>query len=210
MADGVWQKIQDQLEQGLSEAEGGQWKEQSTIGDPNSPMNPKIREIWADLGFENRKTVDDANKDPDTKKYAAVGDKVPWCAVYAGHVLKQSGTGYLPKNASAIAFKERSEDWGGKAIGRRSYNEWRENDLLVMEGPSGGADGNHVGFLKAVDPKNNRYQIVGGNQGDSISEGVYYNLSRVYGVWRNWEVPADKDVPVIKDLSGYELSSKVK
>lgn len=205
----AWYKIQTRLDTNLEEAEAGQWKEISKEGDKGGPMNENIQKLWTSAGF-TRAQIDEVARDPDTKQYSAVGDLVPWCAVYAGNVLKDAGLGYLVKNASAIAYKDRNTDWGGQFIGRRNYKDWRENDVIIMEGPDGGDEGNHIGFLKGVDPKNNLYQMVGGNQGNSISEGVYYNLSKVYGVWRSWEVPAEYDKPVIKDLKGYDTDSSVK
>lgn len=204
MADGIWYKIQKRLELNLNQAEAGEWKEISKEKDKGGPMNANVQKLWTSAGF-TREQIDEVGRNPQTKEMSATGDLVPWCAVYAGDVLKEAGTGYLVKNASAIAYTTQTDRWGGRFIGKRNYKEWRENDVIVMEGPDGGGSGNHIGFLKGVDPKNNRYQMVGGNQSNSITESTYYNLSKVYGVWRNWEVPAEYDKSVIKDLSGYDI-----
>jgi hypothetical protein len=210
MSESMWYKIQNRLDQNLREAEAGEWDEKSTAGDPNSPANPKIMEVFTDAGFPDRAALDKSGRNKDGT-YGPVGDKTAWCAAYAGSVLKGAGSGYLAKNLSAVAYNEKNNKWGGKPIGRRNYKDWRENDVLVMEGEEGGGKGNHVAFVKAVDPKNNRFMIVGGNQGDTVSEGVYYNLSKVYNVFRgNWTVPKDKDVPIIKDLSSYPLRNSTR
>lgn len=206
MSEDIWNAIQARLEQNITESENGQWDEKSVIGDPNSPINENIMNVFADMGYD-RATIDSLYYSKKTKTYAAVGDKVPWCAAYAGSVLKQAvgKGGYLPQNLAAIAYDTHADKWGGKAQGKTNYKAWRENDVVVMSSPSGG-NGNHVGFLKSVDPKSNRFQMVGGNQGDVVSEGVYENLSLIYNVYRgNWTLPADKDVPVIKDLSKEEV-----
>lgn len=208
MADtATWQAIQDRLEQNLKESEAGQWQEMSVEGDPNSPANPNIMALFTDMGYD-KATIDALYQDPKTKKYNATGDLVPWCAAYVGSVLKQSNPnnpkGYLPQNLLANAYKKHSDKWGGKPQGKHNYDQWRENDVVVMKSPAG--DGNHVGFLKAVDPKNDRFQLLGGNQNNTIMLGTYKKLDLIYNVYRgDWALPPEYDKPVIKDLSKEEL-----
>lgn len=90
-----------------------------------------------------------------------VTDETPWCAVFVGHILKQSGLAYqataLARNysKSVKALDKTKPCYGAVAV------FWR--------GTPKGQDG-HIGFVVGLDKNiKGNWLILGGNQGDSVS-----------------------------------------
>jgi len=128
--------------------------------------------------------------------YRAVGapqpnDKTAWCAGFTGAMLKKAGAEYV-KNLWALNYK----NWG-KEVPVGDPSRWRMNDVVVFQRPGGG----HVGFVKAVDPVKQRLLVVGGNQGDNLTQTVFRFASgdglKVVAIRRGWPLPPAADVSIV-------------
>jgi uncharacterized protein (TIGR02594 family) len=82
-----------------------------------------------------------------------VADRVPWCGLFAGVVVKRSG--WKPVDAPLWA-----RNWG--KFGAPSLAPGL-GDVLVFQREGGG----HVGFYVGED--STAFHVLGGNQGDSVS-----------------------------------------
>jgi len=174
--ESVQARIESFLNQCIQESAGGAWKETGN--------NPNIMNCFNQLGF------------PPNKLPAPGGDKVAWCAAFAGTVLKASGSPYIQNNLSAKAF---SSAWkGAQSIPITDPTQWRRNDLIVMSFGSG----NHVAFIRGVDLKNNKYQMAGGNQSDNMTQVNVTGINKIYYVGRAWQISPEFDQPIITNLSG--------
>jgi uncharacterized protein (TIGR02594 family) len=126
--------------------------------------------------------------------YKAVGcpqpnDDTAWCAGYAGAMLKKAGAKYL-KTLLSRAYVNY-----GQKIPVNDPTQWRMNDIVIFQRPGGG----HIGFVKAVDPVGQRLLVVGGNQGDNLTQTVFkFNGSvSLTDVRRAWSLPAAADVSIV-------------
>lgn len=165
---GPWQTLQANLTAALNEAKQGLWD--------NSGRNSKnVQACFAELG--RAETYSNA-----------------WCAAFANTMLKRSGIPYNGKDLFANTFY--TVKWG-KPIPVNDYNQWRENDILVLRHK-------HVAFLKGVDPTSGRVEYLGGNQGGSARDNGNLTqvrsraggLATVVYVARGWEVPPEIDKPL--------------
>ena len=123
-------------------AEGG-WKELHKQGG----TNPKIKFLWDEIGYNG----------------ANYADKVAWCAVFTGAVLKRSGNKYI-KTAQSRKYA----GYGKKV----SLDEVKQGDIVVFF--RGGRDSGkgHVGF--ATGNKTDRtIEVLGGNQSNTLSVRSY-------------------------------------
>lgn len=130
--------------------------------------------------------------------YRAVGfsvarDSIPWCAAFAGTMLKSAKAGYL-KTLSSLAYRGY-----GTAVPLNDKSKWRLNDVVVFKRNGGG----HIGFFRGYNPSNGAVLIAGGNQSNTLKESGFRGggMPIVY-VGRNWEVPAEYDKPVTYGGSG--------
>jgi len=126
--------------------------------------------------------------------YKAVGcpqpnDDTAWCAGYAGAMLKKAGAKYL-KTLLSRAYVNY-----GQKIPLDDPTQWRMNDIVIFQRPGGG----HIGFVKAVDPVGKKLLIVGGNQGDNLTQAVFKFSGSVSltDVRRGWTLPAAADVSIV-------------
>lgn len=185
---GVWTAVYNYLARCLQEAAAGQWKEITPAKCPSCPANPKIMHLYTQMGF-SRQQLDKAGN------YSTCGDQTPWCAAFVGTVLKECGAPYVKGNLSAIAYN--NVKWGGRPVGKTNYQSWRELDVLVK--PSGKY--NHVGFVRAVDPKSGRYLLTGGNQDNTVNTKVFSDLGSIYNVFRFAELPSEYDKSIIRTIT---------
>lgn len=115
-------------------------KEIGTKEVPGPGDNPTIAKYWDDAGIGD----------------VAMGqDEVPWCAAFVGAMLKRA-----------------QMESSGKA-NARSYEKWGRDlrvpvlgCVCVLSRPPSTWQG-HVGFVVGADRE--RVQLLGGNQGDSVS-----------------------------------------
>ena len=98
-------------------------------------------------------------------------DETAWCSAFVNRILQLAGV-----KGTNSAWARSWLDWGREP----TDDEFGEGVIVVLErGPSSG----HVGFLE--DWQEDRVQILGGNQGDAVSE-AWFPMSRVLG----YRVPA--------------------
>lgn len=125
--------------------------------------------------------------------YKAVGsnlgsDSTPWCAAFAGSVLKASGVQAL-KTLSSLAYRG-----FGTPVPVNDKTKWRLNDIVIFTRKGGG----HIGFFRGYNPANGSISILGGNQGDNLKLSNFSGVGDmpVAYVGRGWNVPAEYDKPV--------------
>jgi uncharacterized protein (TIGR02594 family) len=98
-------------------------------------------------------------------------DETPWCSAFVNRVVQLGG--YDGTNS---AWARSWLEWGREP---ESEDEWPGCVCILERGPTSG----HVGFL--VDWDANRVKLLGGNQGNAVSE-AWFPMSRVLG----YRVPA--------------------
>lgn len=120
--------------------------------------------------------------------------KVPWCAAYATNALKLAGAS-AKATLSSLAYKGY-----GTSIDINDKSKWRLNDVIIFSRKGGG----HIGFFRGYNASNGSVLVVGGNQGDNLTEKAFKNNSEmpVIYIGRGWEVPAEYDKPVTYTGSG--------
>lgn len=146
----------------LSEASSGKWKENG--------KNAKIINCYKTVGFN------------------LSSDSTPWCAGYAGAMMKLAGIPSL-KTLSSLAYQTH-----GTAVNVNDTSTWRLNDIVIFTRKGGG----HIGFYRGK-TANGKIAIAGGNQGDDLSQKGFpkngSNLS-VIAVRRAWTLTAEQDKPI--------------
>ena len=155
-------KLGRTLDQLLYEAASGRWKETGS--------NNKIINCYKSVGFNIN------------------SDSTPWCAGFAGWVLKMCCLPSL-KTLSSLAYKGY-----GTAVPLGDPSKWRLNDVVVFSRTGGG----HIGFFRGYNPKTGAIKILGGNQSDNLTETNFVAPwpSQVVYVGRNWQLPTEYNVAV--------------
>lgn len=149
------------IDSALSEARAGKWKENGT--------NKYIIGCYKSVGFN------------------LGNDSTPWCAAFAGSVMKASGVQSL-KTLSSLAYKG-----FGTVVPLSDKTKWRLNDIVVFSRKGGG----HIGFFRGYNPSTGSVLIAGGNQSDNLTEvGFKSGGMPIVSVTRAWTVPAQYDTPV--------------
>lgn len=125
--------------------------------------------------------------------YQAVGsnlssDSTPWCAAFAGSIMKASGVQAL-KTLSSLAYRG-----FGTVVPVNDKTKWRLNDIIIFSRKGGG----HIGFFRGYNPSNGSILIAGGNQRDNLTETSFRGSGEmpVVSVSRAWTVPPEYDKPV--------------
>lgn len=160
---GPWQTLNANLDQALKEAAQGLWTDTSA----------NTQACFAELG--------------QSANYPN-----PWCAAFAGTMLKRSGISYVKGNLAAFGFSRAR--WGAP-VALNDYQSWRYNDLVEL-------DWSHVGFIRGIDLEKQQIQVIGGNQSDTVNQVNYKqgSLSRVSYISRAWVLPPEVDKPIITNL----------
>jgi uncharacterized protein (TIGR02594 family) len=96
-----------------------------------------------------------------TTTLKATDDETPWCSSFVNWCLWKAGIKGT-RDARAISWL----DWGKEV---RPQNI-RPGDVVVFEWDSGG---HHVAFFKAQSPAAGKMVVIGGNQGNRVSEATY-------------------------------------
>ena len=102
-----------------------------------------------------------------SKQYTLNSLSLPWCSAFVNWCVEQAG---FPGTDSAWARSWLK--WGQEA-------DWQAlvpGSIVVLQR---GANSGHVGFF--VDADDERIQLLGGNQGDQVSE-AWFSLNRVLGI----------------------------
>lgn len=186
---GDWFTLDSTLRTCLSEAEQGVWTQMTPEGSyaPNYPFNSNIMNAFNQVGF-SKELIDDIYPGGAANQ---PGDRVYWCAAFAGLVLKLAGCPYL----NSVAAASYSQAW--KGCTRVSVDDpslWRKHDVILIKKP------NHITFLDSIYTGNNKAYCTGGNQGDSVCT-TGFSVDRVTFVGRYWEVPPLYDVPVFTNIN---------
>jgi len=159
----------------LSEARSGAWRENGS--------NSRIVACYRAVGF---------NLSSDT---------TPWCAAFAGNILKRSGTKSLA-TLSSLAYRGY-----GTSVPIGDKSKWRLNDIVIFSRNGGG----HIGFFRGYNPANGSMLIAGGNQSDNLTETAFRgsgSMPVVY-VGRAASVPTEYDKSVTFTGSAGSGSVKV-
>jgi uncharacterized Zn-binding protein involved in type VI secretion len=120
----------------LGEAANGQWSETGMGG---RPSNPKILNIWREIGFGNN---------------GAWGtDQTAWCMGFVNYVLKNTGYRFV-QTARANDIRDRASAYGAQSI---PLDQGQPGDIGLWSY-------SHVNFIYTG--SNGRYTFVGGNQSD--------------------------------------------
>lgn len=176
----------------------------STAGGFPAKLDPNAdpSQVFAVLGKNMDSALSDAKKGAWKETgsnyrilscYKAVGsnltsDNTPWCAAFAGSVMKASGVQAL-KTLSSLAYRG-----FGTVVPVGDKSKWRLNDIIVFSRKGGG----HIGFFRGYNPSTGSILIAGGNQSDNLTETSFRGSGDmpVVSVSRAWSVPADYDKPV--------------
>ena len=155
-------KLGRTLDQLLYESADGRWKENGG--------NPKIINCYKSVGFN------------------ISSDSTPWCAAFAGWILKMCCLPSL-KTLSSLAYKGY-----GTPVPLGDPSKWRLNDIVVFTRTGGG----HIGFFRGYNPKTGAVKILGGNQSDNLTEINFVAPwpSQITYVGRSWQLPPAYDVAV--------------
>jgi uncharacterized protein (TIGR02594 family) len=146
----------------LAEAKQGKWKETGT--------NPLIIACYKAVGFN----------------YS--NDSTPWCAGFAGNVLKRAGAPAL-KTLSSLAYSNYGVD-----VPISNPAQFRLNDIVIFTRQGGG----HIGFFRGYNPSTGALLIAGGNQADNLNEVGFRKSATMplTKVRRAWAIPPEYDKPV--------------
>lgn len=114
-------------------------------------------------------------------------DETPWCAAFMGAILTEAG---LTGSHSALARSY--ENWGEAVAPGEGDQRWAAIPLgavVVLNRPGGGARSGHVAFATGASERSVR--LLGGNQGDAVSED-WFPKTRIVAVrWPPGEAAAD-------------------
>ena len=122
------------LQQCLSEASRGLWRE---TGQGGKPSNQNILGIWTNLGY------------PGTSPWNT--DQTAWCAGFMNFALKSAGYRYV-QTASATAITQAPQKWNAVQVPKEQA---QPGDIAYWSY-------GHVNFVYTA--SNGKYTFVGGNQ----------------------------------------------
>lgn len=101
-------------------------------------------------------------------------DETAWCSAFVNRIMELAGI-----EGTNSAWARSWLDWGREP----TDEEFREGVIVILER---GTNSGHVGFLEDWEGmKNGRVKLLGGNQGNAVSE-AWFPMSRVLG----YRVPA--------------------
>lgn len=130
-------------------------------------------------------------------KLRVVDDETPWCAAFVGAMLERTGyqgtgSGMARSYANTPSLYARIPP----ALGA----------IVVLESNRGKASG-HVGFMTGISADQSHILLLGGNQGNRVSEDLF-KFSRIVGCY--WPIkapPFDKYIlPIISQAPSQEVS----
>jgi uncharacterized protein (TIGR02594 family) len=134
---------------------------------PGPGVSAWIQKLWADL--------------PGGKwfwtHYGEDDSKLPWCGAFMARVCKDVGLDHPKQYASAASWGA----WGEKVSGPHM------GAVAVLTRAGGG----HVGIVTGVTAKGDMVRLLGGNQGDAVSE-VWFPVGRI----THYRKPAGATLPL--------------
>ena len=126
------------LDQALSEAGKGMWRE---TGQGGKPSNPNITNIWANLGFGTSSPWN--------------SDQTAWCMGFVNFALKASGYKYV-KTAAAAAITKNPSAWNATPVPK---DQAQPGDIAYWTY-------GHVNFVYKAN--GGKFSFVGGNQSPAV------------------------------------------
>ncbi len=173
LSSDLFTAIGQTLDSCLAEAKQGKWKENGA--------NPLIVSCYKAVGF----------------KFS--DDKTPWCAAFAGNILKRAGAPAL-KTLSSLAYGTYGTD-----VPISDPSKFRLNDIVIFTRQGGG----HIGFFRGYNPSTGSILVLGGNQADNLTEVGFRKSASMplTKVRRAWSIPPQYDKAVT--FSGAGSSIKV-
>lgn len=128
---------------------------------PGPGVNAWIKDLWLRL--------------PGGKwfwsEYGQDDSKLPWCGAFLARVCQDAGLPFPKRYSSALAWA----DWG-------EFLNYPEQGCVAVLTRDGGG---HVAIVTGISPDGRSVRLLGGNQGDAVSE-AWFNTVRV----RHWRAPA--------------------
>jgi uncharacterized protein (TIGR02594 family) len=136
----------------------------------------KASDKWMDiakgqLGISEAKAKDQDNirNYHNTTSAKGAGSGTPWCSSFVNAVMEKAG--YKGTDSAAAASWK---TWG-KHVDLKNA---REGDIVVFDKDKNNGFANHVGFIKSIDLKSGKIEVIGGNQGPDgqgkVSVSTYY------------------------------------
>ena len=122
-------------------------------------------------------------------EYGQDDSKLPWCGAFMARVCQDAGLPFPKRYSSALAWA----DWGEF----RNYPEQGCVAVLVRDG------GGHVAIVTGISSDGRAVRLLGGNQGDAVSE-AWFATSRV----KHWRAPAGEVLAkvVVADVGQFSSS----
>ena len=148
---------------------------QKEVAGPAS--NPWIKKMWSAL----------SGGDWFWKSYGSDDGKLPWCGAFVATVCKEAGLPYPKGFASAKSW----QDWGQPCLPCQG--------CIAVLGREGGG---HVGIVTGMTGDGKFVRLLGGNQGDAVSE-AWFVTSRVIAYRR----AVDVQMPAVQLASVGTMSS---
>lgn len=167
--------VYDQLEKVLSASLTQDWKTKNS-----SPGNPLIIKAYALSG---------RNYDRD-----GFSNEYNWNTPFVNWVFSECGLASI-KNMSPQSY-----NGYGNPVDFGTFKNVRKNDIIIFKSMSNIGS---IGFVRGFNPKTNKITVIGGNFGGTVKElQIPFSRSdpviRVTHVRRNWEIPAEMDVPLFQ------------
>lgn len=171
LSSDLFTAIGQTLDACLAEAKQGKWKENGS--------NPLIVACYKSVGFNLSK------------------DTTPWCAAFAGNILKRAGAPAL-KTLSSLAYSNYGTD-----VPISDPRKFRLNDIVIFTRQGGG----HIGFFRGFNPSTGSILVAGGNQADNLNEVGFRKSANMplTKVRRAWSIPPQYDQAVTYSGSGSSI-----
>lgn len=126
-------------------------------------------QLKAGISEADAKDQDNIRKYHNTTNAKGAGSGTPWCSSFTNWVMEKAG--YKGTDSAAAASWK---TWG-KHVDLKNA---REGDIVVFDKDKNNGFANHVGFIKSIDLKSGKIEVIGGNQGPDgqgkVSVSTYY------------------------------------
>ena len=127
-----------------------------------SEHNPEIIKFWKDIGINWAKD-----------------DETPWCAAFAGAILKRSGLNFVQTGLARNYLDFVKVTKSGQMLKQPAYG-----CLAIMWTGSKTGQTGHMGFVVGeVKGDPNRLLLLGGNQGDKVSISAFPKSQMLGYIW---------------------------
>ena len=121
-------------------------------------------------------------------EYGQDDSKLPWCGAFMARVCQDAGLPFPKRYSSALAWAE----WGVPLVVPA------QGCVAVLTRDGGG----HVAIVTGISPDGRSVRLLGGNQGDAVSEAWFATI-RV----RHWRAPAGEALDKVVEAEAGKFSS---